>query len=116
MLRWKSSAVAWYRRARAASPFAVSVGVEPGVKGQAGEGQCSSHGHAVSGWFGRLMPASLPRCVATRRATPGLMVGSTLDGGPDWADGAITRGGRLVAREVDGGVVVPLVPGPALLA
>jgi hypothetical protein len=36
------------------------------------------------------------------------MVGSTLDRGPDWAEGAITRAGRLVAREVDGGVVVAL--------
>ena len=37
------------------------------------------------------------------------MVGSTLEGGPDWADGAITRGGHLVAREVDRGVIVALV-------
>jgi hypothetical protein len=41
------------------------------------------------------------------------MVGSTLDGGPDWADGAITRGGYLVAREVDRGVVVALMDCPA---
>ena len=42
------------------------------------------------------------------------MVGSTLDGGPDWADGATRLGvGVLVAREVDRGVIVALVTGPA---
>src|SRR4029077_9950203 len=51
--------------------------------------------------------------IATCPAAPGLMVGSALDRGPDWAEGAITRGERLVAREVSGGVVVALVAGPA---
>src|SRR5262245_44768768 len=80
---------------------------------------CSSRRHPVSGLFGRLAPASLPRFTATCGARPRLTVGSTLDGGPDWADGA-TRcqqgGGCLVACEVDGGVVITLVPGPALAA
>jgi hypothetical protein len=60
--------------------------------------------------FGSRAAAPLPRFTATCRAWPGLTVGSALDDGPDWADGAITRGGRLVAREVDSGIVVPLVP------
>jgi len=63
--------------------------------------------------FGSLVAASLPRFIATGRAGPGLTVGSALDGDPDWADGAITRKGRLVAREVHRGVVVTLMPGPA---
>src|SRR5215471_11289590 len=83
------------------------------------ERQCSSHRHPVSGLFGRLVPASLPRFMATCGAGPRLRVGSTLDGGPDWADGA-TRcqqgGGCLVACEVDGGVVVALVDGSAAVA
>jgi hypothetical protein len=74
---------------------------------------CSSRRHPVSGLFGSRAAASLPRFIATCRAGPGLTVGSALDGGPDWADGAITRAGRLVAREVDGGVVVALMRGPA---
>src|SRR5437667_2302290 len=80
---------------------------------------CSSHQHPVSGLFGRLAPASLPRFTATCGARLRLTVGSTLDGGPDWADGA-TRcqhgGGCLVACEVDGGVVVTLVDGSAAVA
>jgi hypothetical protein len=74
---------------------------------------CSSRRHPVSGLGASLVAGSLPRFVAAGRAGPGLRVGSALDGGPDWADGAITRNGRLVAREVDGGVVVALVPAPA---
>src|SRR5215467_9923625 len=57
--------------------------------------------------------------MATCGAGPRLRVGSTLDGGPDWADGAIRcprGGGCLVACEVDGGVVVTLVDGPAAVA
>src|SRR5438270_8374105 len=77
---------------------------------------CSSRRLPVSGLGASLVAGSLPRFVATGRAGPGLTVGSALDGGPDWADGAITRTGRLVAREVDGGVVVALVPGPASIA
>ena len=50
--------------------------------------------------------ASLPRFTATCRASPGLTVGSTLDGGPNWADDAT---GVLVACEVDGGVVITVV-------
>ena len=41
---------------------------------------------------------------------PGLTVGSTLDGGPNWADDARFF---LVACEVDGGAVVALVDGAA---
>jgi hypothetical protein len=37
------------------------------------------------------------------------MVGSTLDGGPNWADDDITRGGFLVACEVNGSAVITLV-------
>ncbi|CKS70987.1 deaminase [Mycobacterium tuberculosis] len=52
------------------------------------------------------MAGSLPRFTATRRARPGLTVGSTLDGGPNGADDARWF---LVACEVDRGVVVTLV-------
>src|SRR5690242_15292621 len=75
---------------------------------------CSSHQHPVSGLFPSRVAGSLPRFIATRRAGPGLTVGSALDGGPDWANGAITRCRVLVAREVDRGVVVALVDAPAL--
>ena len=44
--------------------------------------------HPVSGLFGSRVATSLPRFTATSRARPGLTVGSTLDGGPDWADDA----------------------------
>ena len=44
--------------------------------------------HPVSGLFGSRAAASLSRFTATRRARPGLTVGSTLDGGPNWADDA----------------------------
>ena len=72
----------------------------------------SSGWHPFSGLFPGVGAGSLPRFTATSPARPGLTVGSTLDGGPDWADGAIARDGRLVAREVDR-VIVALVPGPA---
>ena len=52
------------------------------------ECEYSSGRHPVSGLFGSIAAASLPRFTATRRARPGLTVGSTLDGGPNWADGA----------------------------
>ena len=49
-------------------------------------------GHAtcipVSGLFGSLAATFLPRFTATRRARPGLAVGSMLDGGPNGADDA----------------------------
>ena len=73
----------------------------------------SSGWHPFSGLFPGVGAGSLPRFTATSPARPGLTVGSTLDGGPDWADGAIARDGRLVAREVDRGVIVALVPGRA---
>ena len=62
--------------------------------------------HPVSGLFDILVAASLPRFTATCRARPGLTVGSTLDGGPDWADDARSL---LVACEVNGGIVIALV-------
>src|ERR1700729_1196557 len=74
---------------------------------------CSSRRHPVSGLAASVRAGSLPRFIATGPARPGLRVGSALDGGPDWADGAITRWGRLVAREIDRGIIVTLVPGPA---
>ncbi len=52
------------------------------------------------------MAGSLPRFTATSRTRPGLTVGSTLDGGPNWADDARCV---LVACEVDGGVVITLM-------
>jgi hypothetical protein len=58
------------------------------------------------GLFGSLAAASLRRFTATGRARPGLRVGSTLDGGPNWADDARCF---LVACEVDRGVVITLV-------
>jgi hypothetical protein len=58
--------------------------------------------------FGSLAAASLPRFNATCRARPGLTVGSTLDGGPNWADDANCF---LVACEVDRGIVITLVGG-----
>jgi hypothetical protein len=58
--------------------------------------------------FGSRVAASLPRFVATCRARSGLRVGSTLDGGPNWADDARCF---LVACEVDRGVVIALVDG-----
>jgi hypothetical protein len=77
------------------------------------ECEFSSGWHPFSGLFPSPGTGSLPRFIATCPARPGLMVGSTLDGGPDWADGAITRSGYLVAREVDRGVVVALMDCPA---
>ncbi|MCY0610230.1 hypothetical protein OVV29_32370, partial [Klebsiella pneumoniae] len=62
--------------------------------------------HPVSGLFGSHAAASLPRFTATSRARPGLTVGSTLDGGPNWADDAT---GVLVACEVDGSAVITLM-------
>jgi hypothetical protein len=53
----------------------------------------------VSGLFGSRAAAFLPRFTATRRARPGLTVGSTLDGGPNWADDATCF---LIACEVHG--------------
>ena len=61
------------------------------------------------GVVSRLGGGSLPRFTATSRAWPGLTVGSTLDGGPNWADDAI---GFLVACEVDRGAIVALMSGP----
>src|SRR3981189_2365564 len=52
----------------------------------------SRDSHPVSGLFGSRVAASLPRFTATRRTRSGLTVGSTLDGGPDWADGATRLG------------------------
>jgi hypothetical protein len=54
---------------------------------------------------GRLA-GSLPRFTATSPVRPGLTVGSTLDGGPNWADDANRF---LVACEVDSGVVITLM-------
>src|SRR3954470_3565750 len=62
--------------------------------------------HPVSGLFGSLAAASLPRFTATCRTRPGLTVGSTLNGGPNWADDANSF---LVACEIHGGVVITLV-------
>jgi hypothetical protein len=62
--------------------------------------------HPISGLFGSRAAASLPRFIATCPARPGLTVGSTLNGGPNWADDARWF---LVACEVDGGVVITLV-------
>jgi hypothetical protein len=56
--------------------------------------------------FGSLAAAFLPRFNATSRARPGLTVGSTLDGGPNWADDANCF---LVACEVDGRAVITLM-------
>jgi len=54
------------------------------------------------------------RFTATCRGKPGLTLGATLDGCPDWADGArSSRAGFLVAGEVDGSVVVALMRGTA---
>ena len=66
------------------------------------------------GLFLSLVAASLPRFIATCPARPGLTVGCTLDRGPDRAEVAIIGGERLGAREVNGGVVIALVAGPAL--
>ena len=65
-------------------------------------------------WASRILGApipgrvagSLPRFTATSPARPGLTVGSTLDGGPNWADGSRWF---LPTREVDGGVVITLM-------
>jgi hypothetical protein len=56
--------------------------------------------------FGSLAAGSLPRFTATSRAVPGLTVGSTLDGGPNWADDANCV---LIACEVDGGIVITVM-------
>jgi hypothetical protein len=56
--------------------------------------------------FGSIVAASLPRFTATCPAKPGLTVGSTLDGGPNWADDANRV---LVACEVDRCVVIALM-------
>jgi hypothetical protein len=66
----------------------------------------SRDSHPISGLFGSFAAASLPRLTATCRATPGLRVGSTLDGGPNWADDANRF---LVACEVHSGVVIALM-------
>ena len=60
----------------------------------------------VSGLFPGRVAGSLPRFTATSPAKPGLTLGSTLDGGPNWADDANSV---LVACEVDRGVVITLV-------
>ena len=62
--------------------------------------------HPVSGLFGSLAAASLPRFTATSRTGSGLTVGSTLNGGPNWADDARCF---LVACEVDGRAIITLV-------
>jgi hypothetical protein len=62
----------------------------------------------------RVTTLSLPRFIATSGAWLRLTVGSALDGGPDWADDATRLDvGVPVACEVDRGVVVALVGGPA---
>jgi len=57
--------------------------------------------------FPGLTAGSLPRFIATCPGRPGLTVGSALDRGPDRAEGAITRSGRLVTRQGSGALVRP---------
>ncbi|OCB66610.1 hypothetical protein A5729_11550 [Mycobacterium vulneris] len=66
--------------------------------------------HPVSGLFPGLLAGSLPRFIATCRTMSGPTVGSTLDGGPNWADDASCF---LVAREVHGSAIVTLMTGLA---
>jgi hypothetical protein len=59
--------------------------------------------HPSRGWVSRF--------IATCGAGPRPMVGSALDGGPDWSHGPPSRGG--IATKVDRGVIVTVMVGPA---
>ena len=73
----------------------------------------SRDSHPVSGLFPGRVAGCLPRFTATSPARPGLTVGSTLDGGPNWADDANSV---LVACEVDRCIVITVMRRPTGVA
>lgn len=90
--------------------FLVTGFVEPL---RVGDLWCPRDSHPVSGLFGSFAAASLPRFAATCPAWPGVTVGCTLNGGPNWADDARWF---LVAREVHRSAIVTLMSGRTRVA